>query len=1052
MRWNWIRSLGLPAIGAGGLAIATAALAAQAPAATAAAGSEAVEVDSNTFGGLEARSIGPAGMSGRIAAIDAVAEDPLTIYVGSASGGVWKSKDGGTTFKPVFDDNVQSIGAIAVDPRNAKNVWVGTGESWTRNSVSIGDGVYKSADAGDSWQRMGLEKSERIARIQINPTDGATVYVCVTGHLWDDSEDRGVYKTADGGKSWKRVLYVNPKVGCSDLSLDPQDPRILYAGMWQFRRKPWDFHSGGPGSGLYKSSDGGDSWKKIEQGLPAGDKGRIAVAVAPSRPSVVYALVESKNTSIYRSDDTGESWTPVNSSFAVQVRPFYFARLVIDPTDFNYVYKPGLFLGISTDGGKSFNSLFSGLDGGPHGDHHAVWINPKNPQQVLLGTDGGVYISNDRAHSWRHVKALPVSQFYQVTYDMRWPYNVYGGLQDNGSWMGPSRGIDAIQNKDWRNIGIGDGFYAWNDPADPDIVFVEYQDGHVSRGRLSTGEHKDLRPLRAAGDPKFRFSWNTPLVLSSHQPGTIYLGSQFLFRSRDRGDSWERISPDLTTNDPAKQTSSGGLTVDNSSAEHHCTIYAVAESPKDPKLIWAGTDDGNLQLTRDGGASWSNVGRGGAAMPGLPPGTWVSRIEASHRDPGTAYATFDNHHNGDMKSYIYKTTDFGKSWISLAGPGLEGYAHVLREDLENPDLLFVGTELGLFISIDGGGHWARFTGKLPKVAVRDLAIHPREGDLIIATHGRGIYILDDLTPLRKFTKQMLDQELVMLPSRPSPMVLLASGQDFPGNEEFVGRNPEEAATIAYYLKKRHVLGELKLEIYNAKGELISTIPGGKRRGINRVAWPMRLPPPKLPNANAIVQEGATFIGPRVAAGTYTVKLIKGDKSYDSQVQLVPDPRSKASGEDRTLQQESAMVLHQMLARLTYLADTVVDAGSQAAKRSEGLPKGDRLRQRLDRLTAALDKLHQSLVATSEGGWLSGEEELREELATLYGTINGYEGRPSRSQLDEVKVMQGRLDHAADQLAAIEKGEMAEVNRALQASKLAPIAALTREEWNKRQQK
>jgi photosystem II stability/assembly factor-like uncharacterized protein len=1044
-----------PAAPAPGETSTTAAAAAPAPAAapTPAAAPAAVELDSYSFGGLEARAIGPAATGGRIAAIDAVAAEPLTVYIGAAGGGVWRSRDGGTTFRPVFDEHTQSIGAIAVDPANPKTVWVGTGESWTRNSVSVGDGIYRSTDGGDHWERLGLEASERIARIQVDPADGNTVYACVTGHLWDDSEDRGVYKTRDAGKSWKRVLYVNPSTGCSDLAMDPQEPRILYAGMWQFRRYPWAFRSGGPGSGLYKSTDGGETWKPLTQGLPAGQKGRIAVAVAPSRPSVVYALVESRNTALYRSDDTGLTWTEVNSSFNLQVRPFYFARIVVDPTDFNTIYKPGLVLTVSTDGGKSFSSPFAGNDfgSGPHGDMHALWVNPKNPHHMLLGTDGGVYMSTDRAHSWRFLKALPVSQLYEVSYDMAQPYHVYGGLQDNGSWMAPSRGVGGVSNKQWRNIGFGDGFYAVSDPADPDVVYVEYQGGHISRDTLSTGESKDLRPMPGTGEPELRFNWNTPIALSPTHPGTVYLGAQYLFRSRDRGESWERISPDLTTNDPRKQQqgTSGGLTVDNSSAESYTTLFAIAESPRDANVIWVGTDDGNLQLTRDGGGSWSNVGR---RVPGLPAGAWVSKIEAGHRDAATAFVTFDNHHNGDMKTYVYKTTDFGKSWRSLAGPGAAGFAHVVREDLENPDLLFLGTELGLFISLDGGDHWARFAGNLPPVSVWDVAIQPRESDLIIATHGRGIYILDDLTPLRKLTREALAADVALLPSKPAAMVLPAFEQDFPGDDEFVGTNPQEAASICYYLKKRHIFGELKVEVYDADGKLVSTLPGGKRRGINRVAWPMRRPGPKLPPANSLVEQPFSFLGPRVPAGSYTVKLIQGDQTYTGQVRLAPDPRSKATAEDRALQDRTLMELYGMLADLTYTTDAVVDARDQAKRRAAGLEERSALARRLAQVADQLDKLHQSLVATHEGGWLSGELELREKLGGLYGAVNGYEGRPTRSQLDQVKVLKERLDELSGRLRTVEQGTLAEANHALSSAKRQPISVLARKDWEQRQEK
>jgi len=1012
-----------------------------------------VEVDESTFSGMTARALGPAQTGGRISAIEAVPDSPLTIYVGAAGGGVWKSIDGGLSYKPIFDEQVQSIGAIAADPKNPKTVWVGTGESWTRNSVSVGDGLYKTTNGGDSWEKMGLGDSEHIARIAVHPTDGNTVWVCATGHLWDGNDERGVFKTTDGGKTWKRTLFVDKDTGCSDLAVDPQEPQILYAGMWQFRRFPWAFRSGGPGSGLFKSTDGGDTWRPVKTGLPSGEKGRIAVAVAPSRPSVVYALVESKETALYRSDDVGESWAKVNSSFNVQVRPFYFARLVVDPGDYNYVYKPGLNLTISTDGGKSFSSPFAGgfNFGSVHGDHHALWINPKNPQELLLGTDGGVYESYDRGHHWRHAKALPVAQFYHVSYDMEWPYNVYGGLQDNGSWMGPSRGIGAIFNKDWRNVGGGDGFYAFRDPYEKDFVYSEFQGGNISRIRLSTGESKDVKPLPGAGEKELRFNWNAAMALSPTTSGTIYIGAQYLFRSRDRGDSWERISPDLTTNDPKKQgqLASGGLTIDNSSAENHTTIYSIAEAPKNPQLVWVGTDDGNLQLTRDGGKTWTNTAGNTGNLPGLPRGTWVSTVEPGRFDEATAFATFDGHQTGDMKPYVYKTTDYGKSWTPLAGKGLTGYAHVVRQDLVNPDLLFVGTELGLFISVDGGGHFARFTGNFPKVAVRDVAVQPRESDLLIATHGRGMYVVDDITPLRRLTPKVLDSEATLLPGRPAVMVIPASEQDFVSDEEFVGFNPEESATITYYLKKRHLFGDLKAEVYDAQGKLISTIPGSKRKGLNRIEWPMRLPPPKIAGANSIIEQQGAFYGPRVPAGTYTVKLLRGQETLTGQVELVPDPRSTYSAEDRTVQQKLAMQLYGMLERQTYLAEVSLAASEQAAKVAAGLPQKDGLRKSVEAAGAKLDTFHKRMVATSEGGWLGGEVQLREKLGTLYGAVNGYEGRPTRSQLDSAGVLTGELEKAEKDFAALVAHDVEPLNRSLAGRKLPPLQVPSLTEWKKK---
>ncbi len=1006
-----------------------------------------IEIDSNTFGGLRARSIGPAVMSGRIAAIDAVAEDPLTIYVGAASGGVWKSKDGGITWRPIFDQHTQSIGAIRVDPANPDTVWVGTGESWTRNSTSVGTGVYKTTDGGDTWQFVGLGDSERIARIVIDPSDGDTVYVCATGHLWSANQERGVYQTTDGGDTWERVLWVDENTGCSDLAIDPQDPSLLYAGMWQFRRFPDFFESGGAGSGLYKSSDGGKSWKELTHGLPEGEKGRIAVAVAPSRPSRVYAVVEAEETAFYRSDDLGQSWTRTNDSFQVGARPFYFAYVVVDPVDFNRVYKPGLTLAISTDAGKSFTSPFTGgFGGGVHVDHHALWVNPHNPHELILGTDGGVYISYDRGSNFRLVRALPVSQFYEVGYDLDWPYNVYGGLQDNCSWMGPSRASGGIQNRHWKMLGFGDGFHSYRDPHETDLVYVEFQGGRLLRHHLATGEIKWIGPLPGEGEEDYRFNWNTPVHLSPNTPGTLYVGAQYLFRSRDRGESWQKISPDLTTDDPRRQRQkqSGGLTVDNSTAENNTTIYTISESPVNGDVIWVGTDDGYVQVTRNGGETWANVT---ANIPELPQGLWVSHVEASPHVEAGAHLTVDGHRSGDMTPYVYRTTDYGQSWEALATDAIEGFAHVVVQDPVVPDLLFLGTEFGLYITVDGGKQWARFKGDLPKVAVRDLDIHPREHDLIIGTHGRGIYILDDLTPLRSLQQETLESKLALLPARDAVMELSGGLSWFLGDDEFVGRNPAQAASIFFYQKRRHIFGDLKIEIYDSQGERVSSVPAPKLKGLNRADWPMRLPPPKMPPATNLVP---AFLGPRVPEGTYTFRLIKGVETFEGTVRLVPDPRSPHSAEDRQLQQKTALELYRMLERLTYVVDAAIDLKGQAEARAGELG-GNRVARRLEDYAARLDDFRKGLVSTSKAGWVSGDEKLREKLANVYGAVSTYDGRPTRSQLDRTGVLGGQLQSAEQRFASL-SGGVAAFNSQLERRGLDPLAVMTRQAWDEKQKK
>ena len=748
------------------------------------------------FGAIEARDIGPATMSGRIAAIDAVNKNPLVVYVGSASGGLWKSKNGGVTFKAIFDKHIQSIGTIAIDQNHPDTVWVGTGETWVRNSVSVGEGIFKTVNGGEKWQCMGLQKTERIAKIIIHPKNPDVLYVAALGHLWDGNEERGVYKTDDGGKSWQKILYVDENTGCSDLAMDQSDPNILYAGMWEFRRKPYTFKSGGPGSGLYKTMDGGKTWDRIKIDLLKGELGRIAVAVSPVKPELVYALIESEKTGLFKSMDKGKSWECMNETNLVGERPFYFSLFVPDPQDVNRIYKPGMMsLWVSNDQGYSFTSAF--VEGGNvHSDLHALWIDPNNNKFMYLGTDGGVYVSNDRGNTWDFIQNLPLAQFYHVSVDLNTPYYVYGGLQDNGSWTGPSESPGGIENSDWENVGYGDGFYVFPDKSDDNILYWQYQGGMLMRLYKNTRETKEIRPFAEKATEKLRFNWNTPVAFSPTEHGAMYIGAQYLYRSKDRGDTWEKISPDLTTNDPEKQKQeeSGGLTIDNSTAENHCTIYTICESPLDPNIIWAGTDDGNVQVTRDGGKTWQNVVKN---IKNLPVNTWCSNVYCSHKNKETTYVTFDGHRNGDMTPYVFKTTDLGKTWTSLATEEIKGYAHVIREDLINPDLLFLGTEMGLFISIDGGQQWVQFTGNMPNVSVRDMVIHPRESDLVLATHGRGIMIIDDITPLRYLTSEVLQVEVAILPSRPYIISNPKFYQTFAGDQEFVGRNPISAESWAY---------------------------------------------------------------------------------------------------------------------------------------------------------------------------------------------------------------------------------------------------------------
>ena len=1010
----------------------------------------ALKIDSDTFSGLGARNIGSATMSGRIAAIDAVSEGKrLTIYVGSASGGVWKSTNGGTTYKPVFDkETTQSIGAVTIDPKNPKTVWVGTGESWTRNSVSVGDGIYKSTDGGETWTNLGLKDSERISKILVDPTNTDTVYACVPGKLWSDSDERGVYKTTDGGKTWTKILKgANLSTGCSLMSMDKQNPGTIFAGMWDFRRKGWEFRSGGDnagafsGSGLFKSTDGGKTWNEITdqsaKGFPTKPYGRIAVAVAPSKPNVVYAAVEAEapKDGLYRSDDGGATWQQLDRSGSMIYRPFYFSNLIVDPKNENKVYKTNYSLVMSENGGRSF----SNISGGTHGDHHDVWIDPNNTDHLIDGDDGGIWYSYDGGNKWWKGDNLPVSQFYHVSTDMERPYRVYGGLQDNSSWVGDSQYPGGITNSRWENMYGGDGFWVFADPTDPDYVYAEYQGGQISRINRKTKETRNIQPLAGYKEGKMRYNWNTPIHVSPNTKGTIYIGSQFLFRSRDHGQTWERISNDLTTNDPVKQRQeqSGGITVDNSAAEMHTTIYAICESPKNANLVWAGTDDGNLQITRDGGKTWTNVVTN---IAGLPKSAWVSSIDAGHFDEGTAYVTFDLHTFGDVRPYVYKTADYGKTWTALTpeNSGVRGYAHVVKEDLVNRDLLFAGTEFGLWVSLDGGKQWARYKGgDLPQVAVRDLAIHQRDNDLVIATHGRGIWIVDDITPLRALTAATLNKEAEILQSRPTVQSVSGGGGWSNGDAVFVGQNATEEAVITYYQRKRHVFGDMKIEMLDRDGKVVSTIPSSKRRGLSRVTWPMRMDPPKTPQAASAA--GGTYYGVRVLPGEYTVRITKDKGVYTSKLQVTGDPRATHTAADRRLQYDLALKLHKAIEDMSASVDRINGVRGELLNRLSKAPAGDPTTARLRTAAEQVDEIRRKIVATKEGGAITGEERLRELMAELYGNVNGYEGAPSKTQFERTDALIRELADVVRDFDTWVATELPAINRQLAASKLEIIS-------------
>jgi photosystem II stability/assembly factor-like uncharacterized protein len=1019
---------------------------------TASSEAQNIRFDSGTISGLPARNIGSAAMSGRIAAVDGIDQDGrITVFVGSASGGVWKSVNGGTTYKPVFDrEDVQSIGAVAIDPSNPKTVWVGTGEAWMRNSVSIGDGVYKSVDSGENWTNVGLKDSEHIAKILVDPADGNNVLVCATGHLWNDSDSGGVYKTSDGGKNWKRVLAgANGSSGCGLMAMSKQEPKTIYASMWDFRRQGWTFRSGGPGSGVFKSTDGGDQWTEIgdsnAKGLPPKPWGRVAVAVAPAKPQVVYANIEAeKGRGLYRSDDAGGTWTKLDSSNFMVWRPFYFGNLIVDPKDENKLFKPDLILLYSTDGGKSFNVV----SGGAHGDFHDIWIDAKNPSVVIAGDDGGLWRSEDGGNRWKHQMNLPVSQFYHVSTDNSDPYHVYGGLQDNSSWVGDSSYPGGVSNSRWENMFGGDGFWMFEDTSDPDYVYAEAQGGEIGRVNRFTHENRGIKPLPNYGEKKLRFNWNTPIHMSPNEKGTIYIGAQYLFRSRDHGQSWDRISPDLTTNDPEKQKQeeSGGVTVDNSSAEMHTTIYSISESPKNGQIIWVGTDDGNVQITRDGAKTWTNVVEN---ISGLGKNSWVSTVEASRFEEGTAYATFDRHTYGDMAPYAYKTTDYGKTWTAfpLQENGVRGYAHVIKEDTIKPNILFLGTEFGLWISVDGGQHWAQYKGSnFPATAVRDIAVQARESDLVLATHGRGIWIIDDISPLRTLTPEMMAKEVTLIPGK-AVQYFDADGGWPEGDEAFHGPGRPQEAQITYFQRSRHIFGDLKIEILDQNGKIIDNVAGSKHRGLNRASWSMRVKAPAVPPAATALFEAAQ--GPRALPGTYTVKMTKGDNVYTEQINVTLDPRAKYSLEDRKAQFDLTMKIYHTIEHMTWGVESIEGVRNVANANAAKLPEKDPLRKQLQTLAAKCDELRSKIVATKEGGMVTGEERIRELLGQLYGTVDGYEGRPAEYQTARADSLAHELQDVIDDFKKQTDQQLPVINASLKKKKAQAISILSEADWQKK---
>lgn len=927
------------------------------------------ELSSEILNGLRARSIGPAVTGGRIHDIEALPNDPATIYVASAAGGLWKTTNKGTTWTPLFQDQpVSTFGDVTIAPSNPDIVWVGTGEQNNRQSSSWGNGVYRSRDGGRTWTHLGLEETRHIGRIRVHPRNPDVAYVAALGNLWAAGADRGVFKTSDGGKSWQKVLYIDDVTGVVDLAMDPSKPDTLYAAAYQRLRQPFGFNGGGPGSGIYKTTDGGRNWRPLTSGIPSGDKGRIGIALSASNPRVLNATIETANPETqgtYRSEDGGENWTRVNP---LNPRPMYYSHIYIDPREERRVYVLGTNSYRSEDGGRNFEEIaFSPTyDVGVHRDHHALWINPGDADHLYLGTDGGFYESWDRGGTWTKLDNLTLAQFYAIGADNRVPYFVYGGLQDNHSWMVPSatRHWAGILRDDWKQIGFSDGMFQSPDPTSHRYVYSNATNGSLTRVDAETGDVLSIRPTPPAGEPPYRFFWTTPSLVSQHDPQVVYFGGNRLFISRDRGLTWDRTD-DLSRRIDRDTLPIMGVTGKAIRLSRHDgvssfgTAVTIAESPVDGRILWVGFDDGNVQVSQDGGATWAEVSRN---VPGLPDGTFVSRVVASNAGPGVAYAAFNGHRSGDFKPYVYRTRDFGRSWEPLMNGLPSGSVNVIREHPENTKLLFVGTEHALYISIDAGANWVRFTGGLPTTLYVDLLIHRRDNDLVIGTHGRGLWIVDDISPLVEWAADSASSDATLFRVRPATIFQFWKDESYRGNSEFAGENPPFGAIISYYLGR--AVPSARITVSNRQGKTLRTIEVPTTAGFHRITWDLRHEPPPGPDRSNDEEQGGPDAkrgaavnpqlmaavaqplaprGPFVSPGSYDVTLEAGSVRLTKSVVVRPDPQMPMLSQWDYEQREQFLLEVAALYRQAH----------DAAQRSNALKERDQSAQSLARTLAGV---------------------------------------------------------------------------------------------------